>query len=398
MKTLKSILAAMFLLAAVTSHAQVIFDAVANNDLSMVKHLLEKDASIINLKDQTGNTPLHIAALNGSVAIAELLLSKAADIDAVNTQLNTPLHLAIINGKDEVSKLLIEKGSDLTKQNVVGKTPLHLTVRHNRKAIAELLIAKGSEIDSRDDRQRTPLGLAARETGNVDIARLLIQKGADINAKDVNSQMPLNFAAWKGFNGMIDLLLDNEADFDTRRGTTRQMLSFAAGCGSFPLFKAVLDKENTLLSNESFNRRIMRTAIMGGSVEIVNSLLAKNIPLNNDANSYSWTPAHYAAADGHAAMIRFLIAKNIDITQRTLSGKSVYNVAEENNQSEVLKLIAALQGDTSPQKFPELKGTYLGQKNIVGVCPVISPDGKYLFLSGIRWVDAKFIEELKPKG
>jgi ankyrin repeat protein len=70
MKTLKSILAAMFLLAAVTSHAQVIFDTVANNDLLMVKHLLEKDASIINLKDQTGNTPLHIAALNGSVAIA----------------------------------------------------------------------------------------------------------------------------------------------------------------------------------------------------------------------------------------------------------------------------------------------------------------------------------------
>jgi ankyrin repeat protein len=88
---------------------------------------------------------------------------------------------------------------------------------------------------------------------------------------------------------------------------------------------------------------------MGGSVEIVNSLLAKDIPLNNDANSYSWTPAHYASADGHAAMIRFLIAKNIDITQRTLSGKSVYNVAEENNQSEVLKLITALQGDTSPQ-------------------------------------------------
>jgi len=36
------------------------------------------------------------------------------------------------------------------------------------------------------------------------------------------------------------------------------------------------------------------------------------------------------------------------------------------------------------------------------LCPIVSPDGKYLFFmnggqDGIRWVDAKFIEELRPK-
>jgi Tol biopolymer transport system component len=34
-----------------------------------------------------------------------------------------------------------------------------------------------------------------------------------------------------------------------------------------------------------------------------------------------------------------------------------------------------------------------------GVCPTVSPDGKYFFYSsdGIYWMDAKIIEELSPK-
>ena len=351
----------LVLLVAISLNAQEIFDAVGNNDLSKVKALVEKDGSLVHLKDAAGNTPLHQAAITGSVSISELLLSKGADINAINTQMNTPLHLAIQNGKDEVSKYLIEKGADLTIQNIVKKTPLHLTVRHNRKAIAELLIAKGVAIDARDDMGRTPLGLAARETGNVDIAALLISKGTDVNVRDVDNWMPLNFAAWKGFNGIIELLLDHKADYDTSGGRTPQMLQFAAGCGSARLFKMVSERGKDLFSNEATNNVIMRNAIAGGSTEIVNMLIAKNIPIKNDANSFGWTPLHFAASNGHLAMIELLVKNGADLNKRTLSGKSVYNVAEDANQEEALQLIKKLGGSSNPQQFPELRGPYLGQ-------------------------------------
>ena len=38
-------------------------------------------------------------------------------------------------------------------------------------------------------------------------------------------------------------------------------------------------------------------------------------------------------------------------------------------------------------------------RNLVGGCPYVSPDGKYFFFTrngDIYWVDAKIIEELKP--
>ena len=351
----------LLLIVAINSNAQEIFDAVKANDLTRANALVEKDASVVHTKDGAGNTPLHQAAITGSVSISELLLSKGADINAINTQLNTPLHLAIQNGKDEVAKYLIEKGTDLTIQNIVKKTPLHLTVRHSRKAIAELLIAKGVAIDARDDMGRTPLGLAARETGNVDIAALLISKGADVNVRDVDNWMPLNFAAWKGFKGMIDLLLDHGAEYDASGGRAPQMLQFAAGCGSARLFRMVSERGKDLFSNEETNNVMMRNAIAGGSTEIVNILMAKNIPIKNDANSFGWSPLHFAASNGHLAMIELLVKNGADLNRRTLSGKSVYNVAEDANQIETLKLIKELGGNSSPQQFPELTGPYLGQ-------------------------------------
>ncbi len=363
MKTFKPLLVAclaLFTLAGAV-RAQEIFDAVKNGDLAKVKTLIEKDSSLLNIKDAAGNTPLHHAAIMGSVELAELLLSKGADINAVNAQQNTPLHEAIGTKKENVASLLIEKGADIRRGNIFKHTPLHRAASANLKNIGERLIAKGAEIDVRDAFGRTPFLIVARQSGDVEFGKLLLDHGAEINAKDRDNQKALNLAAWRGFNDFINFLLNHGAEYDVTNFGEREMLSMAAGCGSARLFKVALEKYDNLLTDDAFNTRILRTAVMGGSVEIVNILLAKNIPLNNDPNRYGWTPAHYAAENGHAAMIKFLVDKGIDLNKRTLSGKSVYNIAEENDQKEVLATIAALKGDNGPQKFPDLRGPYLGQ-------------------------------------
>ena len=374
MKTLQLLFLLALFLFTTAAESQELFDAVRNNDIKKAKELIENDASLINSKDEAENTPLHHAAMIGSIEMTELLLSKGADINAQNTQSNTPLHEAIQNRKENISALLIEKGADLTKINIHQQTPLHRAASLNQKQTGEILIARGASIDPVDRWQRTPFLLVARQTGDVEFGKLLLNEGANINVKDMDNQMALNLAAWKGFNDFIDFLLDNGAEYDTTRGGARWMLTFSASCASPRLFNVVLDKEKELLSDESFSKRIMHTAITGGSVEIINMLLSKNISLNNDANRYGWTPAHYAALNGHATMIRFLVEKNFDINQRILSGKSVYNLAEENNRSEVLKTIEKLNGDTSPKRFPELTCVYLGQASPTRELKLFAPD------------------------
>lgn len=377
MKAFKSILVVVFLFAASSLlAAQEIVDAVKNNDLVQVRALIEKDASRIQWKDPAGNTLLHHAAIQGSVAMVGLLLLKGADINAANVQLNTPLHEAIINRNKEAARALIERGSDLEKKNILKKTPLHLAALYTRKGkdLVELLIAKGAVIDSRDDYQRTPFLLVARQTGNVELGALLLKHGADINAQDRYGDMPLNLAAWRGFKGFIDLLLDHGADFDTTRGMAVRMLRFAADCGSVRLFNVVLQKDNNLLASEQANRETMRRAIAGGSIEIVKILLAKNIPIPAEANGYGWTPMHDAAMNGHASMVVFLAEKGVGVNTRTLSGKSPYNLAEENDHKEALQALSALKAETGPERFPELEESYLGQA-VPGNAPrLFAPD------------------------
>lgn len=375
MKTLKTFLAiAVVLIVSARAQAQDILDAVKNNDLEKAKVLIERDASLVHIKDEAENTPLHHAAMIGSVEMTEYLLSKGADINAQNTQLNTPLHEAIQNRKENTSVFLIKKGADVHKTNIQSQTPLHKAASLNQKRTGEILIAKGASIDPVDRWQRTPFLVVARQTGDIEFGELLLDKGANINFKDRDNQMSLNLAAWKGFNDFIDFLLDKGAKYYSSQRESRWILTHSAKCGSSRLFQVVLNQEKGLLSDESFSKSIMDTAIMGGSVEIINLLLSKNIPLNNEANRYGWTPVHYAAFNGHAAMIRFLDEKNFDINQRTLSGKSVYNIAEENNQGDVLQTIKELNGDTNPPRFPDLTGIYLGQVPPASEPKLFAPD------------------------
>lgn len=376
MKKLISIVITVILVLLViqTLQAQEIFDAVKNKNLEKVIGLIEKDASLVYIKDEAENTPLHHAAMIGSVEMTEYLLSKGADIDAQNTRLYTPLLEAIQNRKENCSILLIEKGADLAKTNIFEQTPLHKAALLNQKRTGELLISKGASIDPVDRWQRTPFLYVARQTGNVEFGRLLLDHGANINAKDQDNQMALNLAAWKGFTDFIDFLLDYEAEYYSSTRESLWMLTFAANCGSSRLFKVVLDKENKLLSDESFSQSIMYTAIQGGSVDIVNLLISKNIPLNNDANTYGWTPAHHAAKNGHMEMIRFLAEKNFDLSQRTLAGKSVFNIAKENEQIAVMNMIRDLHGNTEPARFPQLSGAYLGQSISKDEIKLFAPD------------------------
>jgi len=339
-----------------------------------VNILIEKDASLVNIKDETENTPLHHAAIIGSVDIIELLLSKGADINAQNTQLNTPLHEALQNQQENTSILLIEKGADLAQTNIHDQTPLHRAASLNLKSVGKILVSRGAVIDPVDKYGRTPFLLVARQTGDVEFGQLLLDKGANINVKDMDNQMALNLSAWRGFKNFIDFLLDNGAEYDTTQGGDRWMLIHSASCGSSRLFKTVLDKEQSLLSDDTIKASVMRTAITGGSVEIVKLLLSKNISLNNDSNRFGWTPAHYAALNGHSAMIRFLVENNFDINTRTLSGKSAYNIAEENNQTDVVKTIKELERETGPQRFPKLTGIYLGQEPPADEIKLFAPD------------------------
>lgn len=67
----------------------------------------------VNLKDQEGNTALHIAAEAGMLNVIKLILSRGGIINATNSVGFTALNLACRGGHEKCIRFLVESGAEL---------------------------------------------------------------------------------------------------------------------------------------------------------------------------------------------------------------------------------------------------------------------------------------------
>ena len=81
-----------------------------------------------NCGDRLGNTPLHLAAQEGSLEAARVLIDRGASVDQANQHGNTPLFVAVFNsrGRGDLIALLRERGADPLVVNNAGQTPAGL--------------------------------------------------------------------------------------------------------------------------------------------------------------------------------------------------------------------------------------------------------------------------------
>jgi len=178
--------------------------AVRLNELSQIKALLE-DGADINTTDELGESPLHIAAVNGHLQAATLLVAKAADVNAGDVRGLTPLHAAAWSGSSEIVALLIDKGADINARDADGVTPLHAAALAGRNGTAALLISRGADVNVKNKEGMTPLH-AAVLAGDRDTVVLLIGAGADVNAKNNSGLTPLATALERNQPEIVKLL------------------------------------------------------------------------------------------------------------------------------------------------------------------------------------------------
>ena len=125
-----------------------------------------------DVRGRQGRTPLHAAAVHGSLREVEGLVGAGADPNASDNDGFTPLHFTTQEFQVEVAQVLLDAGADVDFQNRFGNLPLFTAVFNScgRGEMISLLRSRGANPFLGNVSRQTPFGLE-RLIANYDVAQ-----------------------------------------------------------------------------------------------------------------------------------------------------------------------------------------------------------------------------------
>jgi len=210
--------------------------AAADGELDMANYLATHGASI-DMRSSTGATALYLAAQRQDVAMVRLLLAQGANPNLADQAGLTPLHIAAAVGPPETVALLLQAGADATactapvaddwgvgfSEDGPSRYPGEATALHGAAAarqvrVAQLLLAAGAPVNVLDAQRQSPLLLAV--SGGQPITPTGWRMPRD--ATDPWQTGPMHRPDSAAARQMVELLLAHRASpsFSNQNGTT----------------------------------------------------------------------------------------------------------------------------------------------------------------------------------
>ena len=283
-----------------------IYEAISQGDPTQLSAILQGHPEYLDFKTDYG-TPLYIAAENGNMDAAKLLLEKGAKINEKTRKVNgdfTALYAAAANDHRAVLELLIAKGADINLKTGKGYTPLHIAAYENHTDVVGVLIAKGADVNVRSNNGMTPLASAA-EACSLETAERLITAGAEIDARDQYGFCPLHTAAMNGCQDFSAFLIEKGTAADAKSDS-----------GYTPLYYAAQNDHR----------------------DVAALLIRHGAEVNHKAKN-GWTPLHIAVSEGKKAMADFLLKNGADINAKNADGATPLHLAVGKANLELVALL-----------------------------------------------------------
>lgn len=189
--------------------------AIRLGDLRAVRAIVERSPGLLRSADDSGFTPLHIAATAGRVEIVDYLLAQGCDVEARNAEGRTPLFQTVPLARGEAFVRLLEKGANLNALDGQGGTILQFALTWRRPAMVALILSRGFRLDVRPTAARQMLDDAAN-AGIESLTNALISRGAPIDVAPRDGTTLLHSAARGGLPGLVLQLLKHGAKVNER--------------------------------------------------------------------------------------------------------------------------------------------------------------------------------------
>ncbi|WP_353271021.1 ankyrin repeat domain-containing protein [Wolbachia endosymbiont (group A) of Hedychridium roseum] len=341
--------------------------AAKAGDLSKINLLCDDYNANIEAQDNFGYTPIFFATQSGKLNVVSLVLYYGANINAQDMYGSTPLHYAAQEGNLGMIQLLLSRCARIELLDRNGWTPILFAARESKWNAVELLVSKGAKFNNEITYQGTPLHFAVRE-GNLDTVKFLIDKGANIESQDDYNKKPLHLAVRVNRLDIVKFLLDKHANIEARDmdGDVPLELAIQSGYKDIEevLRQAQLDLDKELLNaaksgdldkvkecikrgayintKSSNGRTSLHWAAFEGCLPGVEYLIKEVADINAKDNT-SRTPLHYAARNGHLDVVKYLIEEGADFEVKDKDDKTPLDLASWKKHNDVVKYLEKIK-------------------------------------------------------
>ncbi|KAG0650988.1 Ankyrin-1 [Hyphodiscus hymeniophilus] len=319
----------------VNNLVDLLYSAIKSDQAQLVEDLArDRRIDLLTRRKDGGQTFLHFAAGQHSVAATRILLSLGAEVNAVDEDGNTPLILALQAKPNAITQdcisLLIDHGADVRAKNFIGSEAVHYATTYGYLDASKILLRAGADINALLPDGKAPIHFAA-SWGHLHVVKELLSHHCSL-AADNGGMTPRLLALKYGHPKVFDLLKTHEAQrkagspSDLRQasrgdGQSNSMVSpfsskelkFSIERGDFELVKALDEIARYLVQKGAHykGRLCTETVFAGYSVVHLTCTREENIDILRDVLDteplVSGTPLHLAAYIGNCAAAELLL-------------------------------------------------------------------------------------------
>ncbi len=133
-----------------TWEAQSLVMLSAEHGLERLFVLLADSGADLTMRNDNGGSLLHSSSLGGSALIVARLLEMGFDVNAEDRYGRVPLHYAAEMGREDVAQTLLDRGADIDARSLSGVSPYNTAETVGREAMARFLAAAGASTEPRE--------------------------------------------------------------------------------------------------------------------------------------------------------------------------------------------------------------------------------------------------------
>ncbi len=294
-----------------------ILHAIRDNNEQAIKDMVASGL-YLNVRNASGHTPLHTAAIIEDLDAVSRLLRLGAKIDIEDYDGCTALHRAAQARISDLVPLLLKNGANAHSVDYTGGTPLLYAMAHFRQNNAKALLNAMTHCDHLDMMGRSALHYAVVHH-DIENFKTLLSKNVNVNIQSAQRETPLHYAAIRRFNAFYVPLLSAGAKVNQPDGQGLSVLHHAAKNGSLPAMKLFIEYG----------------------------------AYTNMPDDKGWTPLHYAASNGHEWAVDLLIFHGASPHVVCKKGRTPLHIAAKAGKAEIIRRL--LKVNASPEQ-PDLKG------------------------------------------